>query len=229
MLSSKREAKEAGEKKYFTGKSCKNGHISPRWTHNSSCMGCLSENSIRWSKKNRGRQAAWMKAWRKANPEKESKNRKKANDAYLSKSENRIKSRLAAKKRYAEKGNEIRKRAKELRPRRANKIKSYMKKWNSENRERRRALEHNREARKRGNGGSHTASDIKNIFDAQGGKCAYCKICIKKNKRHIDHIIPLILGGSNDRENIQLLCVPCNLQKGPLHPLEYARNIGLLL
>jgi len=30
----------------------------------------------------------------------------------------------------------------------------------------------------------------------------------------IDHVIPLSRGGSNDDDNIQLLCLPCNLKKG---------------
>lgn len=37
-------------------------------------------------------------------------------------------------------------------------------------------------------------------------------------ERHIDHVMPLRLGGSNYIENIQLLCRPCNLSKGSKHP-----------
>jgi hypothetical protein len=41
-----------------------------------------------------------------------------------------------------------------------------------------------------------------------------CKRCGKKRKLAIDHIFPLSLGGSNNLENLQLLCGSCNSSKG---------------
>ena len=29
-----------------------------------------------------------------------------------------------------------------------------------------------------------------------------------------DHVIPLVLGGANTAENLQILCAPCNQAKG---------------
>jgi 5-methylcytosine-specific restriction endonuclease McrA len=43
-----------------------------------------------------------------------------------------------------------------------------------------------------------------------------CKECGKKPpdiKLHIDHIIPVSLGGSSDSKNLQFLCSNCNLKK----------------
>jgi len=43
-----------------------------------------------------------------------------------------------------------------------------------------------------------------------------CKQCGKTPpnvKLHIDHIIPVSLGGSSKKENIQFLCAECNLKK----------------
>lgn len=43
-----------------------------------------------------------------------------------------------------------------------------------------------------------------------------CPSCNKKEpeiRLSIDHIIPLSLGGSNKKDNIQPLCVPCNVSK----------------
>jgi len=41
------EAKAQGVKRYFTGKACKNGHISDRFTCNRECVACDAERKIR--------------------------------------------------------------------------------------------------------------------------------------------------------------------------------------
>ena len=59
------EAKQAGLKRYFTGKICKNGHIAPRRTHDGRCTECrfpceapakIAEYSARWRAKHPGRE-----------------------------------------------------------------------------------------------------------------------------------------------------------------------------
>ncbi|MCK8788014.1 HNH endonuclease, partial [Roseomonas sp. NAR14] len=45
---------------------------------------------------------------------------------------------------------------------------------------------------------------------------------------HVDHYVPLALGGSNDRSNLRLLHAACNLSKGARHPIEHGRSLGLL-
>ena len=68
---------------------------------------------------------------------------------------------------------------------------------------------------------------IKSLFVLQRGMCAYCKA--KISTYHVDHIIPLASGGSNDKHNIQLLCPPCNQGKRAKHPIDFAQQMGLLL
>lgn len=84
---------------------------------------------------------------------------------------------------------------------------------------RRRAMKHKAS-------GSFIKKDIKAMLKRQKEKCVVCKIDISNNY-HIDHIMPLILGGSNEVSNIQLLCPTCNLNKGAKHPREFMAEKGL--
>jgi len=101
--------------------------------------------------------------------------------------------------------------------------------WQERNPEDRRAHDRTRRARQKGATGKHTATDIRAITLAQKGKCAWCRVDLRRVQRHADHILPLALGGSNDRQNIQILCRSCNLSKGAKHPIEFARREGRLL
>ena len=40
-----------------------------------------------------------------------------------------------------------------------------------------------------------------------------CKAKFTKGKFHLDHIVALANSGNNDLKNIQVLCIPCHLQK----------------
>jgi 5-methylcytosine-specific restriction endonuclease McrA len=86
----------------------------------------------------------------------------------------------------------------------------------------------NRRARKAGNGGTHTQADIQFLFETQQGKCVCCRKSIKK-KYHIDHIVPLAMGGGSEKANLQLLCPTCNTRKCALHPVEFMQRNGYLI
>ena len=66
------------------------------------------------------------------------------------------------------------------------------------------------------------------LYALQKGKCACCARSIK-NGYHIDHIIPLALGGKNTDDNVQLLRPRCNQRKSAKHPIDYMQSKGLLL
>ena len=63
------------------------------------------------------------------------------------------------------------------------------------------------------------------LFAAQGGKCVYCR-CDLDDTAHVDHRMPLSLGGTNTDDNVQLLCAWCNNSKHNTHPDVYEARIG---
>ncbi len=76
--------------------------------------------------------------------------------------------------------------------------------------------------------GGATAQDVREILARQQYRCAICRVSIKK-RRHIDHIKPLALGGSNERTNLQGLCPTCNERKSWRDPLAHMQSLGFLL
>lgn len=100
--------------------------------------------------------------------------------------------------------------------------------WESNNPDKKRVHRENRRARERDAGGRMSADIVSVLMEKQKCQCVVCKKDIAK-KYEIDHVVPLILGGSNDDDNLQLLCVTCNRSKGKKHPVDFMRERGFLL
>jgi hypothetical protein len=49
------------------------------------------------------------------------------------------------------------------------------------------------------------------VFRRDAGRCAECG---SRELLQFDHVIPVALGGASTAENLQLLCAPCNRDKG---------------
>lgn len=173
----RRSAQALGLKWYWTGESCKKGHIADRLVSNGCCRICLSEKQKKIFLKNPGPYLArWTvagKNWAARNP-------------------------------------------------------GYFKEWKTNNHDKVQSHNRNRRARKRNSTGSHTAEDIADIIRLQKGKCACCREKLGK-KYHVDHIVPLLRGGNNDRKNLQVRCADCNLSKGSKDPADFMRSIGMLI
>lgn len=67
------------------------------------------------------------------------------------------------------------------------------------------------------------------LLNKQNGMCAYCKCKGKNVVWHLDHIIPISKGGSNTINNVQILCMSCNLKKNDKDPIRFAQENGRLL
>lgn len=74
-----------------------------------------------------------------------------------------------------------------------------------------RALAMNYRARKAGDDSKITADELEEVWAAYGGICTKCGA-----DKHIcfDHIVSYYRGGKNKKENLQLLCRLCNMEKG---------------
>lgn len=73
---SRKAAREAGERFYFTGKPCPRGHISKRRVGNFNCVACEADTNAakaeyisEWQRKNKDRVATRNARWRDANRE----------------------------------------------------------------------------------------------------------------------------------------------------------------
>ena len=102
-------------------------------------------------------------------------------------------------------------------------------KWESENREYGRIKCTNRRQKLRG---TLSKDLLPKLMVLQKGRCAICHKDLnklEKRKIHLDHIMPLALGGSNEDYNIQLLCQTCNNKKSAKDPITYMQSLGKLL
>lgn len=70
-----------------------------------------------------------------------------------------------------------------------------------------------RRAMERGVSGSHSVVEWETLKAQYNWTCPCCHKFEPEIKLSVDHIIPLIRGGSNNIENIQPLCRSCNCKK----------------
>lgn len=69
-----------------------------------------------------------------------------------------------------------------------------------------------------------TAQTRYTVLKAFGFRCARCQVSASDQELDIDHIVPVCVGGTNARANLQPLCEPCHVSKSreDLHALADA-------
>lgn len=121
---------------------------------------------------------------------------------------------------------------------------SYVQKWLQKNVEKKKASNsiwkkcrndlvnastQKRRATKRSQLGVVSKNIVEKMMRSQRHLCINCKTDLKQSGYHIDHIMPLSLGGIHADENLQLLCPTCNIKKHNKHPIAWANENGRLL
>jgi len=105
---------------------------------------------------------------------------------------------------------------------------AYQKEWRAANPDAKRFYKATRRAQKSAAGGTHKKADIVALKGLQRGLCAVCREPLAGG-HHLDHIVPLAAGGTNDKYNLQLLCAICNCSKGAKDPIKFMQARGFLL
>jgi 5-methylcytosine-specific restriction endonuclease McrA len=74
--------------------------------------------------------------------------------------------------------------------------------------------QHRKNTDKYGAGFLSSRATIKGqIILKNGSKCNVCKIEFVASHLSIDHIVPIFMGGTNNKKNLQLLCEKCHRLK----------------
>ena len=103
------------------------------------------------------------------------------------------------------------------------KLKAQNESWVSRNRGKTRAYKQNRRAQEQN--GKLSPDLALSLYLTQEGKCACCDQPLG-DTYHLDHIMPLALGGTNTDGNIQLLLPHCNRRKSAKHPDDWLTQLG---
>ena len=149
----------------------------------------------RWRERNRESERAKAKVWFDAHPERHKELRRRHYRKHAEEIRRKERDHLASDPVYR------------------SRKQASTRRWAAANLARRRALETKREAKRRGNGGSHTAIEWVTLCWASGWCCSYCGIRLTTDTVTRDHRTALSRGGTDSIENIALACRPCNNRK----------------
>lgn len=195
-----------GLDRYFTGQPCQNGHVAERRTNDKRCVQCLSEK------------------WQRSYPKHADRYKATAKRHYQMKRE-LMKER--SRRWYHENKERAKARRKSYYWQNRQRFIDAAAHWAEEDLQRTRATRVNARAKWRGIDGRISADDILKLMERQDGKC-FCGTGLAEGFT-VDHVLALANGGTNQPENIQLLCAQCNMDKGRKPDAEWKTSRGFTL
>lgn len=182
----------------------------------------LNASKLAWDRANPDRANATKAAWARRNPEKV----KAKNDAWSAANYERKKATTAAWGRAHK--DRISQNSAAWRSANIERVRLNRAAWFKKNPEAKILYQAARRALKRSSGGRLSPGLPKQLFRLQRGRCACCRKPLG-NDYHLDHVMPLALGGANVDANMQLLRSLCNIKKNAKHPVDFMRERGYLL
>lgn len=192
------------EKPYF------NRSKRGRWGVQNFCRACSSAANRQWKKENPERAAAYQKCYQEENGEAE---RVRYREYYHKNKESLKQKRreryLANRELYWERSKKWRRENPE---RYARYGLEYSRRWTAANREKARARVRRRTALLKGAGGTVDPEVAWEMYESQDGLCAYCETPLF-GTYHLDHMTPLVRGGTHDWTNLAVACPKCNNRK----------------
>lgn len=212
---------------YMTGRFCKNGHIDKKLTSSNKCSSCHVRTDRR-----RAYEAEWKRKKREDPEFVRLENERR--ESWLSKEG--VKENLYAKNRARSRDRyrdcpDYRQytleRSKEYQKKNPDKARARANRWVANNPEKVRISNHYRRDHRRVTEGRDINIDLDKLLRESFGFCKYCTSPLFDGY-HLDHIMPLALGGSNSMDNLQCICARCNLRKGAKHPDLWHEEIGWL-
>lgn len=236
---SRKEAKAAGLKRFFTGKPCKNGHIAEISVSSYVCMECGNARNKAKYHADLEKSRIDRRKYYSENSSRINGNSKKYRD--YNKDNLRIK-----KHEYYEKiklDNNWKNRQKERRELNKEAKREYDRKraeekstenvaratlWNRLNKDRRKFILFSYDSKRRLQ--KKDGDSTKAIFEWEKKEPKVCYWCSTPcaDKYHIDHYEPLSKGGKHIVKNLVIACPGCNLKKNAKDPYKFAKQVGRL-
>lgn len=194
---SRKAAIAAGLKHFFSGRPCRNGHLTPRPVSGSGCPICSDIRVRAWNAANVERRKRIRDKWRTENRERDLQTKRD----YTA----RNREKLAAKGKEYYRANKEQHQA-------------SMRAWKETHRDEMVWMSQRSRAKKFGCAGPViTLAQIARLRAEQAGKCVYCH---EDRPLVFDHVHPVIYGGSFGADNTVMACRSCNGSKA-YHPLAF--------